>query len=162
MSMSNFLDRFDLDITLRDAALDPDNRPTRRMIANAAIGMDALDAYYAVREIREAAQWIHEGLAQGKRKLASLLSNPQADDFQRTIYFCLAGRGVVEMLDDLAWLEDLLERRGRIAGQIYREKRTILPLTNPYVATEPDGPLVESRADFIQGGSWWAEPVVKS
>lgn len=102
MSMSNFLDRFDLDITLRDAALDPDNRPTRRMIANAAIGMDALDAYYAVREIREAAQWIHEGLAQGKRKLASLLSNPQADDFQRTIYFCLAGRGVVEMLDDLA------------------------------------------------------------
>jgi hypothetical protein len=59
--MSNFLDRFDLDITLRDAALDPDNRPTRRMIANAAIGMDALDAYYAVREIREAAQWIHEG-----------------------------------------------------------------------------------------------------
>jgi hypothetical protein len=162
MSMSNFLDRFDLDITLRDAALDPDNRPTRRMIANAAIGMDALDAYYAVREIREAVQWIHEGLAQGKRKLASLLSNPQADDFQRTIYFCLAGRGVVEMLDDLAWLEDLLERRGRIAGQIHREKRTILPLTNPYVAAEPDGPLVESRADFVQGASWWAEAVVKS
>jgi len=66
------------------------------------------------------------------------------------------------MLDDLAWLEDLLERRGRIAGQIHREKRTILPLTNPYVAAEPDGPLVESRADFVQGASWWAEAVVKS
>jgi hypothetical protein len=47
-------------------------------------------------------------------------------------------------------LEDLLERRGRVAGQIHREKRTILPLTNPYVAAEPDGPLVESRADFVQ------------
>ncbi|ODU17855.1 MAG: hypothetical protein ABS87_14915 [Sphingomonas sp. SCN 67-18] len=41
---------FDLDITLRDAALDMENRPTRRMIANAAIGMHVEDNYCSVRE----------------------------------------------------------------------------------------------------------------
>ena len=54
MTAASFRERFDLDITLRDAALDADNRPTRRMIANAAIGIDVEDAYYSVRELREA------------------------------------------------------------------------------------------------------------
>ena len=157
MTTSKFLDRFDLDITLRDASLDWENSPTRRMIANAAIGIEPLDAYYAVREIREAVAWTHEGRAEGKGKLASILSNPRADDFQRTVYFCLAGRGVVEMLDDLLWLEDLLERRGRVAGQMMRANVRLMPLVNPYVAAEPDGPLVENQGDFAQGSSWWAE-----
>ncbi|WP_252405173.1 hypothetical protein, partial [Escherichia coli] len=86
---------FDLDITLRDAALDMENRPTRRMIANAAIGMHVEDAYYSVRELREAVSWVHEGVSAGKLKLAEILGNDGADDFQRCIYFCLAGRGVV-------------------------------------------------------------------
>lgn len=157
MTTSEFLDRFDLDITLQDASLDPENPPARRMIANAAIGVEPLDAYYAVREVREAVEWTHEGRAEGKGKLAGVLSNPRADDFQRTIYFCLAGRGVVAMLDDLQWLEDLLERRGRVAGQMMRAKVRLLPLLNPYVAAEPDGPLVENHGDFAQGSSWWAE-----
>ena len=38
-STARYLDHFDLDVTLRDAAIDEQNRPTRRMIANAAIGM---------------------------------------------------------------------------------------------------------------------------
>ncbi|WP_328276167.1 hypothetical protein [Sphingobium sp.] len=153
-----YLDHFDLDVTLRDAALDEHNRPTRRMIANAAIGMHVEDAYFSVRELREAVGWIHEGEAGGKRKLASILSNPTGDDYQRCIYFCLAGRGVVEMLDDLMWLEDLLEARGRIAGDIHRRKVKARPLVPPYVADEPDGPIVSGADDFRQGRSWWADP----
>lgn len=38
MATSSFRDCFDFDITLRDAALDAENRPTRRMIANASLG----------------------------------------------------------------------------------------------------------------------------
>ena len=53
-SAARFLGHFDLDVTLRDAALDEQNRPTRRMIANAAIGMHVEDAFYSVRELREA------------------------------------------------------------------------------------------------------------
>ncbi|MDE8650555.1 hypothetical protein [Novosphingobium album (ex Liu et al. 2023)] len=157
-SATCYLDHFDLDVTLRDAALDEQNRPTRRMIANASIGMHVEDAYYSVRELREAVSWIHEGEPGGKRKLASILSNPVGDDFQRCVYFCLAGRGVIEMLDDLMWLEDLLEARGRIAGAMHRRKLRARPLVTPYVADEPDGPVVAATADFRQGRSWWIEP----
>src|SRR3546814_4674915 len=89
---ARYFEPFDLDVTLRDAALDDQNRPTRRMLANAAIGMHVEDAYYSVRELREAMSWVHEGETGGKRKLASILSTPAGDDFQRCIYFCLAGR----------------------------------------------------------------------
>lgn len=163
MTKSNriaFLDRFDLDISLRDAALDPENRPTRRMIANAAIGMHVEDAYYSVRELREAVGWVHEGVSEGKRRLTAILSNDAGDDFQRCIYYCLAGRGVVAMLDDLLWLEDLLEARGRVAGEMHRRKTRTMPLVPPYVAQEPDGPLVGADADFRQGRSWWSDPAL--
>src|SRR3546814_1901578 len=78
--------------------------------------MHVEEAYFSGRELREAVSWVHEGETGGKRKLASILSNPAGDDFQRCIYFCLAGRDVVEMIDDLMWLEELLEARGRVAG----------------------------------------------
>src|SRR3546814_10494524 len=128
------------------------------MLANAAIGMHVEDAYYSVRELREAMSWVHEGETGGKRKLASILSNPAGDDFQRCIYFCLAGRGIVEMLDDLMWLEELLEARGRVAGSIHRRKIRARPLVSPYVAYEPDGPVVASPEHFRQGRSRWAAP----
>ncbi|MDF0546578.1 hypothetical protein PX699_29940 [Sphingobium sp. H39-3-25] len=157
-SAATYLDQFDLDVTLRDVALDEQNRPARRMIANASIGMHIEDAFYSVRELREAVSWIHEGEPGGKRKLTSILSNPAGDDFQRCIYFCLAGRGVVEMIDDLMWLEELLEARGRIAGEMHRCRVKARLLVRPYVADEPDGPVVSSSEDFQQGRSWWADP----
>lgn len=152
---------FDLDINLRDAALDADNRPTRRMIANACIGMPVEDAYYSVRELREAAQWVLDGEPAGKRKLMSILSNDNCDDFQRCIYFCLAGRGVIEMLDDLEWLESLLEPRGRVAGEQMRLKIPAMPVKRPYVADEPDGPMVGMAEDFRQGPSWWMDEALR-
>ncbi|RSU72117.1 hypothetical protein BRX37_20120 [Sphingomonas sp. S-NIH.Pt3_0716] len=158
MRTSTFRNRFDLDIALRDAALDELNRPTRRMIANAAIGMDVEDAYYSVRELREAVSWVHEGVPAAKAKLSAILASDGSDDFQRCVYFCLAGRGVVAMLDDLEWLEDLLERRGRVAGEQKRLGETRMPLTNPYVADAPDGPLISFDSTFEQGPSWWADP----
>ncbi|CCW17302.1 hypothetical protein EBBID32_16410 [Sphingobium indicum BiD32] len=157
-SAARYLDCFDLDVTLRDAAIDEQHRPTRRMIANAAIGMHVEDAFYSVRELREAVSWIHEGEPGGKRKLTSILGNPAGDDFQRCIYFCLAGRGVVEMIDDLMWLEELLEARGRISGDMHRQRIKARPLVSPYVADEPDGPVVSTTADFQQGRSWWIDP----
>ena len=152
-----FLDPFDCDVVLRDAALDEANRPTRRMIANASLAMHLEDAYYSVRELREAVTWVHEGTAGGKRKLSSLLANPDGDDFQRCIYFCLAGRGVVEMIEDLHWLELLLEARGRAGGAVHRGHGRLRPLVSPYVADAPDGPVVAEVKDFRQGPSWWAD-----
>lgn len=156
-SSTLWLDPFDCDVALRDAALDESNRPTQRMIANASLGMHLEDAYYSVRELREAVTWVHEGVAGGKRKLASLLANPDGDDFQRCIYFCLAGRGVVDMIDDLLWLERLLEARGCVAGDVHRGRVGLGALVSPYVADAPDGPIVAAAEDFPQGPSWWTE-----
>lgn len=148
---------FGTDIMLRDAAIDPLNRPTRRIIANAAIGVEVDDAYYSLRELREAISWTHEGDTRGKPKLARILAN-ECDDYQRCMYYALAGRGIVQMLDDLEWLEDILETRARIVGQLRRAKERCMPLTSPYVSAEPDGVLPTPNGEFRQGPSWYLDP----
>ncbi len=156
MKRSQFVSRFDLDLTLRDASLDECNRPTRRMLAAAAIGTEVEDGYFAAVELREAAEWVHEGVRGGKRKLAMILAN-KCDDYQRCLYYILAGRGVVQMLDDLMWLEDLLEARGRVAGKLLKARGSIMHQVRPYVSSEPDGPLVAAADDFLQGPSWYLD-----
>ena len=98
MPASSHLDRFDLDIVLRDASCDMNLQPMRRAIAALCIGVSVDDAYLSVRELREAVSLVHENAPGGRAKLAGILST-QCDDFQRAIYYCLAGRGVVEMAD---------------------------------------------------------------
>ncbi len=152
---------FDTDIVLRDASVDPHNRPTRRMIAGAAIGVEVDDAYYSTRELREAVSWVHEGDRRGKVRLKRLLANA-CDDFQRCLYYSLAGRGIVQMLEDLEWLEEILEARGRLAGQVRRAKGRCMPLISPYVSSEPDGILPAAEGDFRQGPSWYLDPMLGS
>ena len=127
------------------------------MIANAAIGMGADDAYCATRELREAVEAVHEDVAGGKRKLTAILGNT-CDDFQRCLFYALAGRGVVEMVEDLLWLEQLLEARGRIAGILHRKQMPQAALVSSYVAPEPDGPVGKFDEDFRIGPSWWLQP----
>lgn len=148
---------FDTDIVLRDAAIDPHNRPTRRMIANAAIGIEVDDAYYSLRELREAVLWIHEGDPRGKHKLVRMLANV-CDDYQRCLYYALAGRGAIQMLDDLEWLEQILEARARARGAVMRAQGRCMPLVAPYVSSEADGILPAADADFRQGASWYLDP----
>ena len=152
MEMPDLVGRFDLDLTLRDASLDPANRATRRMLAAAAIGTEVNDGYYAAVELRETVQWVHEGEPGAKLKLSMILGN-QCDDYQRCLYFILAGRGIVQMLDDLMWLEELLEARGRVAGKLFKRRSPVMPQVRPYVASEPDGPLVAVNRQFQQGAS---------
>ncbi|MFC0205025.1 hypothetical protein [Novosphingobium soli] len=147
----------DLDITLRDEALDPLNSPARRMVANAAISVEPFDAYYSVRELRGAVQAVHEGEIGAKRKLTRVLST-ECDDFQRCIYYQLAGRGVVQMLDVLEWLEELLARRSVVSHDLFREGTWPAIMVNPYVAAQPDGPLVSADPNFEEGPSWYLDP----
>ncbi|KAK0331790.1 hypothetical protein LTR94_027521, partial [Friedmanniomyces endolithicus] len=140
MQQADFIGAFDLDTVLIELSVDLDIRVTRRMLAGACIGSDPEDAYLSARELRESLEWIHEGQEAGKGKLTTILETP-CDDFQRCLYYCVAGKGVVTMLDDLVWLEKLLEARGRLAARLYRDKAAVKPLVNPYVASEPDGPV---------------------
>lgn len=157
MSTSFEVGKFDLDVTLRDASLDEQNRPTRRMIANACIGIEAFEAYYSIRELSEALEAVHEGRSRAKARLVRILAT-RCDDFQRCIYYCLAGRGVVQMLDDLDWLLNLLEARSVISADLFRTGDYPIPIPSPYVAAEPDGPVVSSDESFEEGASWYLDP----
>ena len=148
---------FDLDIQLSDEALDERNTPTRRMIANASIGVDPSDAYYSTRELREVVQEVHHGTPGGKKRLSSVLST-ECDDYQRCLYFCLAGRGIVKIMDDLEWLEAVLRARAQVGGRTRRDGGHTIPLVNPYVSARPDGPLVSAISEFTEGPSWYLDP----
>ncbi len=148
---------FDLNITLRDAAVDDTNRPTRRMLANACIGVDAFDAYYAALELFEALQAVHECNAGSKAKLARILST-RCDDFQRCLYYSLAGRGVIQMLSDLEWLLGILRARTMVSAVLLRSGGAVRTSNPPYVSAEPDGPVANGDTDFELGASWFLDP----
>lgn len=152
-----FVDRFDLNLTLRDESLDSFNTATRRALAALSIGVGPEDAYYSTRELREAVQWVHEGEIGGKARLARILSTG-CDDYQRCLYFSLAGRGVVRILDDLMWLEEKLLERAQLTTRLAHDKSRTMPLVNPYVSTKPDGPLVNADPNFVEGPSWYLDP----
>ena len=154
MKMNEMLDGFDLDIGLRDVSCDPETPPVRRAIAALCIGVGIDDAWLSVRELREAVSLVHEGAEGSKARLAAILSNP-CDDFQRAIYYCLAGRGIVEMAEAMDWLIGLLKSRGRTAAWLSRSRLRRKDLVSPYVAEAPDGPLVSPDADFALGRSWF-------
>jgi hypothetical protein len=99
---------------------------------------------------------VHENAAGGRAKLAAILSN-SCDDFQRAIYYCLAGRGVVEMAEAMDWLLALLKARGRTAAWLSRSRVRRKDLISPYVSEAPDGPLVSANPDFELGQSWFVE-----
>ena len=122
--------RFDLDIALRDASLDEMNRVARRSLANASIGVEAFDAYHSARELFETLEALHEGQRGAKRKLAQVLSC-ECDDYQRCLYYTVAGRGVLQMLDDLEWLIDLLKARCEVSAGLFRSGTLPLLQINP-------------------------------
>ncbi|MBV7256130.1 hypothetical protein KCG44_04960 [Pacificimonas sp. WHA3] len=148
---------FDLDITLTDAALDEANRPTRRMLANACIGIDPFDAYYASLELFETLEADHEECAGAKAKLARILLT-RCDDFQWCLYYSLAARGVVQMLADLEWLLHILSGRVKMSAELLRHGGKVETARPPYIGDEPDGPIAAASPDFELGASWFLDP----
>ena len=142
----------DIDIVLVDASLDRVQRPERRAIAALSIGLEANDAYYAVAELRDAVELVGKRHPEGQAKLSRILGT-RCDDYQRAIYYALAGRGASHMLYDLEWLATILEARGRVA----REHAVTSPIS-PYVAAEPDGPVGCFTPSFPLGTSWRSFP----
>lgn len=156
MNKNAVLEEFDLDIGLRDVSCDGEVLPVQRAIAALCIGVDIDDAWLSVRELREAVSLVHEGTEGSKARLAAILSN-SCDDFQRAIYYCLAGRGVTQMAEAMDWLLEILKARGRTAAWLSRSRLRRKDLVSPYVAEAPDGPLVSADQYFELGHSWFVD-----
>jgi hypothetical protein len=134
----------------------PQRAAARRAIAALCIGVGVDDAYFSVRELREAVSLVHENAPGGRAKLAAILSTRATISSGRST-ICLAGRGVVEMADAMDWLLAILKARGRTAAWLSRSRVRRKDLVSPYVAEAPDGPLVSASADFELGQSWFVE-----
>lgn len=62
------------------------------------------------------------------------------------------------MFDDLEWLFELLGARRQMSGHILRWGQRPAPMVNPYVSSEPDGPVPARNVDFTEGPSWYLHP----
>lgn len=138
----------DIDTVLFDALKDSVHRLERRAIAALSIGTDANEAYYSVVELRDAVEMVGNRHPEGRERLGRILGT-RCDDYQRAIYYALAGRGASHMLADLEWLAAILEARGSVA----REYPVSAPIS-PYVSSEPDGPVGCFSPSFPLGSSW--------
>ncbi len=114
-----FAEPVDPDLILQDTAREHQDHEIRAM-ASLTLGMGLDDAYFAVQELIQAARLIILCPNEGKTVLSNILSDNWCD-YQRCIYFCVAGRGQGKMIKMLETFAHILEARGR-ADKFLREQ----------------------------------------
>jgi hypothetical protein len=143
----------DLDEGLREISDGIEEAHTMRVIALLSIGMDPQDGFLSCRELLETIHWCAEGLPDGKRRLAQILGNV-GNDYQRAIYYALAGRGAVATLADLKRLTDAMEVRYLVSVEAYHQELSLRIPDNPYPLDVPDGPVGQFDANFTLSELW--------
>ena len=145
MDKSFEIGKFDLDIVLRDAAQSTE--PAHP--ANACKCQHRHRCHGCILcgagAVRSCKGVFDEGGPKAKAKLVQVLSC-QCDDFQRCLYYAVAGRGITLVLDDLEGLVDLLAPRCKISADLFRKDKWPIPLVNPVVYLD---------------GARWSDPLAK-
>jgi hypothetical protein len=153
MTMERWLDGIDVDLTLIETRDDPDEPWTRRALAGASVGVDPMDAYEGAQELVEAVGLMVGGNPDGKASLARILGKG-GNDYQRSLWYAVAGRGALSVAADLHWLMAVLASRAEVwLGR----KGWDLPVNkqpDPYVTDRPEGPVGRFRSSFELGAHW--------
>lgn len=144
---------FDIDAELKEIADSDHEQNTLRVLALLSIGLPAEEAFLRCRELFETVQWSASNLAAGKRGLAALLGS-QESDYQRALYYTLAGRGAIAMLADLQRLTHVLESRYLLSINADSHGVKIIQPFNPYLTDKPDGPLGTFDPDYKLSDIW--------
>lgn len=114
-----FTEPVDPDLILQDTAREHQDHEMRAM-ASLTLGIGLDDAYFAVQELIEAMRLTIRCPNEGKTILSNILSDDWSD-YQRGIYFCVAGRGQSKMIKMLEAFARILEARGR-ADKFFQEQ----------------------------------------
>ncbi len=144
---------FDIDAELKEIADSDHEQNSLRVLALLSIGLPAEEAFLRCRELLEAVQWSASNLPAGKRRLAGLLGS-QESDYQRALYYALAGRGAIAMLADLLRLTNILESRYLLSITAANHGVQITQPFNPYLTDQPDGPLGTFDPDYTLSDIW--------
>lgn len=150
---SRFLSNIEIDQALIEARDNVDEIWTRRAIAGVSVGVPVADAAQAAVELLGALNLICAGRAEGKAKLAAILGRAR-DDYQRALWYNLAGRGPLSIVSDLGWLVALLDRRKLIAVLADTKKCDIVISPTPYSSAQAEAPLGTFARDFRLGDAW--------
>jgi hypothetical protein len=144
---------FDIDSELKEVADCDHEQNSLRVLALLSLGLPAEEAFLRSRELLEAVQWSASGLSAGKRRLAALLGS-QENDYQRAVYYALAGRGAIAMLADLQRLTNVLESRYLLSNAAHNHSVQTTQPFNPYLTDKPDGPLGTFDPDYTLSDIW--------
>jgi hypothetical protein len=144
---------FDIDSELKEIADCDHEQNSLRVLALLSIGLPADEAFLRSRELLETVQSSARGLSAGKRRLAALLGANE-NDYQRAVYYAVAGRGAIAMLSDLQRLTNVLESRYLLSIAADDCGVQITPPFNPYLTDKPDGPLGSFDPNYMLSDIW--------
>jgi hypothetical protein len=144
---------FDIDVELKEIADSNDEQNSLRVIALLSIGLPADEAFLRCRELLETVQRSASHIPAVKRQLAALLGADE-NDYQRAVYYALAGRGAIAMLADLQRLTNVLKSRYWLSIAADNRGVQITKPFNPYLIDKPDGPLGTFDPDYTLSDIW--------
>jgi hypothetical protein len=149
----SFERNIEIDLGLAEVRDCPEEHWTMRALAGASVGVDAEDALSAATELSRAVNGLMAGHAGAKAALATILGG-QGNDYQRCLWYNLAGRDPLGTSVDLGRLVELLSGRAALARGAAVNGSGVLVEADPYVTDEADGPLGAFSGDFTLGAQW--------
>lgn len=149
----DWLHDLNIDLGLIEVRDDPDACWERRALAGASVGTDPgitlAEAYMLACTIDR----IVAGDPDGKRELAEILGDAR-NDYQRCLWYTLAGRHPFAIATDVRWLTGLLRARDAQWMAARKAGRTVTKEPSPYVTDAADGPVGVFGRDFVLGPQW--------
>ena len=104
-------------------------------------------------ELVEAVRLMVGGNPQGKIDLARILGKT-GNDYQRCLWYAVAGRGALTVAADLHWLTGILATRAEVWLGQKGWDRAVTKQPDPYVTDRPEGPVGRFRSSFELGTHW--------
>lgn len=151
----NWSQNIDIDLGLTEVRDCSDEHWTMRALAGASVGVDPEDALSAASELSRAVNGLMAGRPDAKHALATILGGC-GTDYQRCLWYNLAGRDPLGTAVDLGRLAELLAARAQLARDAAIGGSGVVISPDPYVTDGTDGPLGLFSSDFTLGRQWLA------
>lgn len=148
-----WLEGIDVDAALLDIRDDDSQSWDLRALAGASVGIDPIGGFRSVLELHDAVELIVRGEVEGKKRLARILGRT-GDDYQRCLWFTVAGRDPLSVATGFNELEKLMAARATMWLEASRRGLDPTKLDNPYWTTRPEGPRGLFGDDFALGEHW--------
>jgi hypothetical protein len=143
----------DLELGLTEIRDCVDEQWTLRALCGASVGVDPEEAHGAAFELSEVVNGLMVGSQSAKASLAVILGG-RGNDYQRCLWYSVAGRDPLGSAVDLDRLVKILGRRREFARAAARCSSGVTLTADPYVTDDVDGPLGRFSSDFTLGRQW--------